>query len=57
MRPPRGAREVVLFAALVLSGYVAARGLGIGEPLAFILTAAIALGGWAAVSRRIGPRA
>jgi hypothetical protein len=52
MRQPRGTRDAVVFAALVLAGYVLMRSIGIGEPFAFILTAIIALAGWSLVSRR-----
>lgn len=51
MRTPRGARDAVLFAALVLAGYVLMRVVGIEEPFAFIITAVIALAGWSLVSR------
>lgn len=52
MRSPRGARDAVVFAALVLVGYVVMRSVGIEEPFAFIFTAIIALAGWSLVSRR-----
>ena len=55
MRSPKGARDYISFAALVLSGYVAARLIGIGEPFAFLFTVAVALTGWAVVSRLTGP--
>jgi hypothetical protein len=51
MRSPRGPRDAVVFAAIVLGGYVLMRLVGIGEPFAFILTTVIALIGWALVSR------
>jgi hypothetical protein len=51
MRSPRGPRDAVVFAAIVLAGYVLMRLLGIAEPFAFILTAVIALAGWALVAR------
>lgn len=50
MRSPRGARDAIVFAAFVLAGYVLMRVLGIEEPFAFILTAAIALVAWRLVA-------
>ena len=51
MRTPRGPRDAVLFTAIVLAGYLLMRLLGVEEPYAFILTAAIALIGWRLVAR------
>lgn len=51
MRTPRGPRDAIVFTAIVLAGYLLMRLLGIDEPYAFILTAAIALIGWRLVAK------
>jgi hypothetical protein len=54
MRSPRGPRDAVVFAALVLAGYLLMRLLGIEEPYAFILTAVIALAAWRLIAPKAG---
>lgn len=51
MRAPRGRQDAFVFAALVLAGYILVRVLGLDEPWAFLLAAAVALGGWQLVTR------
>lgn len=51
MRAPRGRQDAFVFAALVLAGYVLVRILGLDEPWAFLLAAAVALAAWRLVTR------
>jgi len=51
MRTLRGRQDALVFAALVVAGYVLVRLLGLDEPFAFILAAVVALSGWQLVTR------